>query len=90
MIIDAGRQQYAFTLNPEQLSLGGAKLPDVEEAENPRVLFEERVGLLRDLCAAVDGLFAAFLKLRGSGAWEGHVNGMRRWILQPEKKTAAA
>lgn len=90
LIIDAGRQQYTFTLNAEQLSLGGTKLPDVEEAENPRVLFEERITLLRELCGAIDGLFETFLKLRGSSAWEGHVNGMRRWILQPEKKTAAA
>lgn len=90
MIIDAGRQQYTFTLNPEQMSLGAAKLPEVEDAEGPRALFEERVTLLRDLCAAIDGLFDAFLKLRGSSAWEGHVNGMRRWIMQPEKKTAAA
>jgi hypothetical protein len=90
MIIDAGRQQYSFTLNPEGMSLGAAKLPEVEDAEGPRALFEERVTLLRDLCAAIDGLFDAFLKLRGSSAWEGHVNGMRRWIMQPEKKTAAA
>jgi hypothetical protein len=90
MIIDAGRQQYAFTLNPEQMSLGAAKLPEVEDAESPRTLFEERVSLLRDLCAAIDGLFATFLKVRASSGWEGHVNGMRRWIMQPEKKTAAA
>jgi hypothetical protein len=90
MIIDAGRQQYTFTLNPEQMSLGSAKLPEVEDADGPRALFEERVTLLRDLCAGLDGLFDAFLKVRGSGAWEGHVNGMRRWIMQPEKKTAAA
>lgn len=90
MIIDAGGQQYSFTLNPEQVSLGSAKLPEVEEAESPRAVFEERVTLLRDLCGALDGLFDAFLKVRGSSAWEGHVNGMRRWIMQPEKKTAAA
>jgi hypothetical protein len=89
MIIDAGRQQYSFSLGAEQLSFGAAKLPDVEEAENPRVLFEERVGLLRELCGAIDGLFETFLKLRGSSGWEGHVNGVRRWIMQPVKHAAA-
>jgi hypothetical protein len=89
MIIDAGRQQYTFTINAEQLSFGGAKLPDVEEAENPRVLFEERVSLLRELCGAIDGLYETFLKLRGSSGWEGHVNGVRRWIMQPVKTAAA-
>jgi hypothetical protein len=89
MIIDAGRQQYSFTISAEGLSSGGAKLPDVEEAETPRVVFEERVSLLRDLCGAIDGLFETFLKLRGSSGWEGHVNGVRRWIMQPVKTAAA-
>jgi hypothetical protein len=89
MIIDANRQQYSFTINAEQLSFSGAKLPDVEEAENPRVVFEERVGLMRELCGAIDGLFETFLKLRGSSGWEGHVNGVRRWIMQPMKTAAA-
>ena len=89
LIIDAGRQQYTFALTAEQLSFGSAKLPDVEDAESPRVVFEERVTLLRDLCGAIDGLFEAFLKLRGSSAWEGHVNGVRRWIMQPLKTAAA-
>jgi hypothetical protein len=89
MIIDANRQQYTFSFNAEQLSFGSTKLPDVEEAENPRVMFEERVVLLRDLCAAIDGLFETFLKLRGSSAWEGYVNGLRRWIMQPVKTAAA-
>src|SRR4051812_47564957 len=31
MIADINRQQYSFTLAAESLSLGGAKLPDVEE-----------------------------------------------------------
>lgn len=89
MIIDANRQQYSFTINAEQLSFSGTKLPDVEEAENPRVEFEERVSLMRDLCGAIDGLYEAFLKLRGSSGWEGHVNGIRRWIMQPVKTAAA-
>jgi hypothetical protein len=89
MIIDANRQQYSFTINAEQLSFSGTKLPDVEEADTPRVVFEERVGLMRDLCGAIDGLFETFLKLRGSSGWEGHVNGVRRWIMQPVKTAAA-
>jgi hypothetical protein len=89
MIIDANRQQYSFTLNAEQLSFSGTKLPDVEEAENPRVELEERVTLMRDLCGAIDGLFETFLKLRSSSGWEGHVNGIRRWIMQPVKTAAA-
>lgn len=89
LIIDAGRQQYTFSLSVEQLSFNAAKLPDVEDADSPRVVFEERITLLRDMCRAVDGLFEIFLKLRGSSGWEGHVNGLRRWIMQPVKTAAA-
>ena len=35
------------------------------------MLFEERIGLLRDFCKSMDELFEAFLKIRTSGAWEG-------------------
>jgi hypothetical protein len=71
------------------LALGGAKLPDVEEAESPRVLFEERVALLRDLCKGLDALYDTFLKVRASSAWEGYTGKVRRWITQPAKATAA-
>jgi hypothetical protein len=88
-ILDAFGQQFNFTLNAEALALGGARLPDVEDADTPRVVFEERIGLLRDLCKAIDALFETFLKARASSSWEGQVNGMRKWILEPIKKAAA-
>jgi len=90
LLMDAGSQTYSLTLNPEGLAVGTAKLPEVEDAETPRVLFEERIALLRDLCRSIDAMFEAFLKIRGSSAWEGQVNAMRRWILQPVKAVAAA
>ena len=88
LILDASGQQYSLTFNPEALSAGGAKLPDVEEADSPRVLFEERVALLRDLCKAIDALYDTFLKVRAGSAWEGHINGIRRWIVQSAKAAA--
>jgi hypothetical protein len=30
------------------------------------------------------------LKMRVSSGWEGHVGQIRKWILEPQKKTAAA
>lgn len=73
--------QYEFNFNPETFSLGSTKLPEVEEAETPRVLFEERITLLRDLGRMLDGLYGSFLALRSSSAWEGTVGGIRKWIL---------
>jgi hypothetical protein len=89
LIADINRQQYAFTLSAESLALGGAKLPDIEEADSPRVLFEERIALLRDLCKGMDALYETFLKLRASSNWEGHVSQIRRWIKKTEKAVAA-
>jgi hypothetical protein len=89
LIADINRQQYAFTLSAESLALGGAKLPEIEEADSPRVLFEERIALLRDLCKGIDALYETFLKLRASSSWEGHVSQVRRWIKKTEKAVAA-
>ncbi len=89
MLLEAGGNQYTLTLNPETLGCNATKLPDVEEAETPRVLFEERITLLHDLCGALDALFATFLKHRASSAWESQTSHLRRWILQSPKPVAA-
>jgi hypothetical protein len=89
MILDSSGQQFTFTFNPETFGCNGTQLPEVEEAETPRVLFEERITLLRDLCNAVDGLFEEFLKVRASSSWEGHTGTIRKWIAQNAKPVAA-
>ncbi len=88
-VADINRQQYTFNLNAEQFSFGSLILPEVEEAETPRVLFEERITLLRDFCKAFDALYATFLKTRASSAWEGHRGDIRKWIMQGNKPAAA-
>jgi hypothetical protein len=90
LILDANRQQFALNLNPEALAVGAATLPDVEDAESPRVMFEERVQILRDLCKLIDGLFEAFLKTRATSSWEGQTSTIKKWIFQSTKTAAAA
>jgi hypothetical protein len=90
LVLDINRQQYTVSLNPESMSVGGARLPDVEEADSPRVLFEERITLLRDLCAGLDALYETFLKTRASSGWEGYTSGIRRWVTETKKASAAA
>jgi len=85
LMVNARGNQYEFTINPEQFSLGGAKLPPVEEAETPRVLFEERIALLRDLAGTLDALYETFLGVRAGSAWEGMVGGIRKWIATTAK-----
>jgi hypothetical protein len=88
--LSAAGQEYNLTLNCETLGCTGTKLPEVEDAESPRVLFEERISLIRDLAKAIDGLFAAFLKVRASSSWEGQTSAIRRWIIASTPKAVAA
>ena len=90
LVLDASGQQFTLTLNAESLAVGSGKLPEVQDADSPRVLFEERIRLLRDLGNAIDGLYETFLKTRASSAWEGQVSGIRKWILESAKRSAAA
>ncbi len=83
-------QDFSFSLGAESLSLMTLKLPEIEDADSPRVLFEERITLIRDLCKSLDTLFDAFLKVRTGSGWEAQTNAIRRWIMQSSKAQAAA
>lgn len=89
IVMDAQGGQFTYALSAEALSIGSLVLPEVEDAESPRTLFEERITLLRDFCQALDALYGAFLKLRASGSWEGQVSTIRKWIQTPVKHAAA-
>ncbi len=89
LVMDVNNQQFTFTFNPEALAVGSLKMPEVEDAETPRALFEERISLLRDLCKSVDALFETFLKVRTGSSWEGHTGTIRKWIAQSAKAVAA-
>lgn len=73
-------QLYTLSLAAETLSISGMKLPEIEKADSPRVLFEERITLLRDFMKGFDQMFDAFLKQRAGDTWQGHVDQTRRWI----------
>ena len=90
LVLDAAGQQFTLNVSAESLAISGAKLPDVEDAQTPRVVFEERIGLLRDLCGAIDGLYDTFLRARASSSWEGQVSAIRKWIMEGQKKVVAA
>jgi hypothetical protein len=90
MVLDASGMQFSLTFNPEGFAIGSAKLPEVEEADTPRVVFEERIALLRELCKTIDAMFENFLQVRASSAWESKTSGVRRWIMQTANKPVAA
>lgn len=90
LVIESAGAMYSFTLSAESLACAALKLPAVEEAANARVLFEERIAMLRDFGKTLDALYEAFLTVRAGGSWESHAGSIRKWILQSARKPVAA
>jgi len=86
LTLHAQGNQFDLNFNPEQFLCASTKLPEVEEAETPRALFEERITLLRDLAKTIDALYQTFLQTRASSAWESTSNTMRKWIAATTPK----
>lgn len=79
---------FQFAIGAESLAISGLKLPEVDKADSARVLFEERITLLRDLNRDLDALFWTFLDVRASERWPQAVSEIRQWLAV--KPTAAA
>ena len=84
-----GPAAYTLTLTGESLAVSSLTLPDVEEADTPRVLFEERINLLRDFGQTIDALFDEFLKVRAGGQWLTLTRDIRAWITRNVQRAAA-
>lgn len=81
---------FDLTVSGESMVISGLRVPDIDDADSPRVLFEERINLLRDFCETLDGLFDAFLKVRAGGRWTAVTGQMRDWIGRNLARAAAA
>ena len=90
LVLEFGGHQMTLFFNPESFFCSGVKLPDVEEAETPRVVFEERIAMLRELSQSLDSLFHTFLTTRASATWESKTSTIRRWIAHQPRQLAAA
>jgi len=81
LIVQHRGEQFEFGLLAESLAVSGANLPKPDEKDrngsepDPR----ERIGRIRDLCTAIDGLFGAFLKQRLEGEFADRVK-IVRWL----------
>ena len=87
LIVDFAGGQYNLTLTGESLAVSSMKLPEVENADSPRTLFEERITLLRDFCKALDAAYDSFLSARVSG-WNAYVAGLQKWLASHVKPLA--
>ncbi|MGA2584193.1 MAG: hypothetical protein ABSG31_13020 [Tepidisphaeraceae bacterium] len=89
MVLDIATGQFNFTFNAENFSISSMTMPEVPHADTPRTLFEERIGLLRDLHQNIDGMYQSFLKIRCTSKWESQTASIRKWILQTAKPAIA-
>ena len=87
LVLDAS-QPFMLTLAGESLAVSGLQLPDAEDADSPRTLFEERINALRDFGSALDAMFDAFLNVRAGGDWPGVTSKIREWIGRNVKQAA--
>ncbi len=90
LLLNANGSDYALSINAETLAVGSLRLPEVEDADNPRVVFEERITQLRDFASMSDALFDAFLTARCGSGWDAATKAVRKWILETSRKAVAA
>jgi hypothetical protein len=87
LIIDLAGGSYNLTLTADSLAVTTLRLPDVEEADTPRTLFEERITRLRHFGKVLDALYVAFLNDRRS-RWPARVGEIQKWIASHVKPIA--
>lgn len=78
--VTRGELEYAFLFNAETLGLSAVKIPKVMTEEGDEQ-FYERMYLLEDLESLLGALYAKFVALRLSTAWDANVlPAIRGWI----------
>ncbi|MCB9867869.1 MAG: hypothetical protein H6816_14685 [Phycisphaerales bacterium] len=80
LMLAAQAGEWTFTLDGAKFDVSGLVLPPVEGEDKSAVL-ETRCTSLADLCAVLDGLFAAFMRVRLSGEWDAVARDIKRWAL---------
>lgn len=81
LMLERFKQSYTLTLTGDTLAVASARLPDVEGADSPRTVFEERIVQVRDLCKAIDSLFRTFLRIRcNANAWADEAEKILVWV----------
>jgi hypothetical protein len=87
-------ESFSLNLRGDVMHYGGVQLPAPDEAGSPRAVFEDRMDKLRDMLAACDDLYTAFIRKRLSNRWPQTLNAIRAWVAggrhQGSGETAAS
>ncbi|NOZ02854.1 MAG: hypothetical protein GXP54_13355 [Deltaproteobacteria bacterium] len=80
LLVEAGGNEYALTLDAASLAMKSIKLPESMEMD-PMDVMTERAGFAADLETALHRLFLGFIRLRRDlDAWSIEVSKMAQWI----------
>jgi hypothetical protein len=89
LLLAARTGEWSFTLDGAKLDVSGLVLP-AGEAKDKAAELEARGESIANLCDVVDGLFAAFLRVRLSGDWAPLERDMTRWAANNRQREALA
>jgi hypothetical protein len=90
---DKGLGEFTASLNADDLSPRGLKLPNPESGTAPsdELPLATRLRRMDTFLALLDGLFARFLEERTSDAWEKDgLTAIRAWIKKRQKQAESA
>ena len=76
-----------MSLKAEDFCLNSLKTPKLDNSDSdddPDALLLEKFYLMEVCTGLLDSLFARFLKLRLSSAWQKEVDDMRQWMTRTE------
>lgn len=85
MIVSDGDSQWELILQTDHWQVGSALLPEIEKADTPRQLIEQRFDHLRLLARTLDGLYQTFLQGRTGSAWPISREAIRDWIASRKR-----
>jgi hypothetical protein len=78
-------EEWKVTLKAADLSLGGLKTPAVEAGgpdDDPDAVFFEKMRLTERCLSFLDAVYAAFVALRLSRAWDNETKKIREWAAR--------
>jgi hypothetical protein len=82
LVLSDGEHQWELTLQGDRMVVSSASMPEVPDAESPRELTEARLGLVRRLSDALDGMYTAFLQERAGSSWPTRRETIGRWVRE--------
>lgn len=88
--IEKDEMNFQMMLKAEDFCFNSVRTPKIDandlKEEDPDALFLERLFLLETCVRLFDSLYAAFLELRLTSAWQEEVNAIRSWMSEPSER----